>query len=251
MVPLESNHRATPEDETGTLPTELRTVEPESECRQKNEWEFFRSVSGLGLKWIRHADRIVTLVPIATVDRTALRWLRTEENPTAFALASGDARVAEIRWARSGGSLAVADTAEGSWSLKRGGFLNPHVTVRVSGEPSDLARITAHLSSHRIEVRGGRSFRFHRAGMLVPAWTIALEDGRELLHIEPVREGRKLVAGAVIATPLGADLREFLLLAVAGWYFIVLAWFEDEALVPLEGPDATSVSGGSRESAAR
>ncbi len=154
----------------------------------------------------------------------------------AFALASGDTRVGELRWARAGGSLAAAETADATWSLKRTGFLNPQVTVRLAGEPTDLARISAHLNYHRIDLRGGRAFRFHRAGYLVPAWTISFSDGRELLHIEPVRDGRRLVGGAVIASPSGADPPDLLLLAVASWYFIVLAWFEDEALVPLEGP---------------
>lgn len=154
----------------------------------------------------------------------------------AFALASGDTRVGELRWARAGGSLATAESADATWSLKRTGFLNPQVTVRSAGESADLARITAHLNYHRIDVRGGRTFRFHRAGYLVPAWTISLPDGRELLHIEPVRDGRRLIGGAVIASPSGAETADFLLLAVASWYFIVLAWFEDEALVPLEGP---------------
>jgi hypothetical protein len=128
--------------------------------------------------------------------------------------------------------------------LKRGGFLNPHVTIRRAGEESDLARISAHLSSHRIEVRGGSVYRFNRSGFLVPAWTISTENGREILHIEPVRQGRKLEGGAVLSTPEGSRLPEVLLLAVAGWYFIVLAWFEDEALVPLEGAETATPTGG-------
>lgn len=174
----------------------------------------------------------------------------------AFALSSGESRVGELRWSKVGGSLAIGETAESSWTFKRAGFLNPQVTVRpvAQGSSADVARITAHLNYHRIELRGGRMLRFHRAGYLIPAWTVSLEDGRELLHIEPVREGRRLVGGAVIATPLGAEMADFALIAIAGWYFIVLAWFEDEALVPFEGPSETgsppsspaSVSAGSR-----
>jgi len=155
----------------------------------------------------------------------------------AFTLAAGETPIAELRWARHGGSLASAQMSNETWTLKRGGFLNPHVTVRRAGEESNLARITAHLSSHRIEVRGGRVYRFHRSGFFVPAWTISTESGQEILHIEPVRQGRKLEGGAVVSTPEGTRIPDMLLLAVAGWYFIVLAWFEDEALVPLEGAE--------------
>jgi hypothetical protein len=172
-----------------------------------------------------------------SVDRSTLRWLRTEESPLEFTLSAGDSPVARIRWFQAGGSLARAETASGEWTLKRGGFLNPHITVRKPGGGENLARLTVHLSYHAIELADGVTYRFHRAGVLVPAWKVTTDAGREVLHIEPVREGRKLVAGAVLVAPTAVDLPELLLLVVVGWYFIVLAWFEDEALVPLEGAD--------------
>jgi hypothetical protein len=179
----------------------------------------------------------MALNSFASVDRSTLRWLRSQEGPVEFTLLAGESPVARLRWLQHGGSLATAQTDQGLWTLKRGGFLNPHITVRKSGAGENLARLTVHLSYHAVELAGGNSYRFHRAGMLVPAWKITTDAGREVLHIEPVREGRKLVGGAVIAAPGSVDLPELLLLAVIGWYFIILAWFEDEALVPLEGAD--------------
>ena len=185
----------------------------------------------------------MALSSFASVDRSTLRWLRSRENPVEFTLSAGDSPVARLRWHQQGGSLATADTEQGSWTLKRGGFLNPHITVRKPGGGENLARLTVHLSYHAVELAAGISYRFHRAGVLVPAWKITTDAGREVLHIEPVREGRKLVGGAVIAAPTAVDLPELLLLTVVGWYFIVLAWFEDEALVPLEGADAALGTG--------
>jgi len=112
------------------------------------------------------------------------------------------------------------------------------VTVRAEGSTVDLARLSVHLNYHRIEIRGGPAYRFHRAGVLVPAWKVTEESGREVLHVEPVREGRKLEAGAVIAPTFAPALPGFPLLILLSWYFITLAWFEDEALATLEGPDA-------------
>jgi hypothetical protein len=193
----------------------------------------------------------VALTPFASVDRSALRWLRTNERPMRFVLKAGDASIVELNWSASAGSLATADSAATSWSLKRGGFLSPHVSVRVAGNPATIARVSAHLNHHQIDLAGGASYRLHRAGFLVPAWTVSRSNGEELLHIEPVREGRKLEGGAALASPAGVASPDLLLLAVASWYFIVLAWFEDEAIVPLEGRDepsgpAPDVSGGSR-----
>ena len=75
----------------------------------------------------------------------------------------------------------------------------------------------------------------------MPAWQVTSRDGKEVLHVEPAREGRHLSAGAVVVAPDAMNLPELLLLTVLSWYFIVLAWFEDEtveALAPFEGPDA-------------
>ena len=61
-----------------------------------------------------------------------------------------------------------------------------------------------------------------------------MEEGQELLHVEPIPEGHKLGAGAVLVES-GKDDPACLLLVVLSWYFIVLAWFEDEtaeALTP-------------------
>lgn len=150
--------------------------------------------------------------------------------------------MATLTWKAGTGSLATARTAAGSWTMKRIGFLNPQVSVRAEGSATDAARLSVHWNYHRIELPGHPSYRFHRAGVLVPAWQVSTDGGGEVLHIEPVREGRKLVGGAVIAPATAKGLSELPLLLIVSWHFIVLAWFEDEAFVPLEGPDATSTA---------
>jgi hypothetical protein len=180
---------------------------------------------------------VAPFVPFESVDRSALRWLKDESTPLVFRLMSGDAAVAELRWAKETGSLATAETAAGTWTIKRGGFLNPHVTIRDSAGGPDLARLSVHLGYHSIHLAGGPEYRLHRAGLLVPAWQVTTADREEVLHLEPVRTGRVLEAGAVVIAPGAKDLRALLLLVILSWHFIVLAWFEDEALVPLEGKD--------------
>lgn len=189
----------------------------------------------------------MAISPLSAVDRTTLRWLRTRDHPAAFSLLSGEATVATLEWVQRGGSLATLRSSSGDSTLKRGGFLNPHITVR-SGEAT-LARLSVHLNYHQIDVVGGRSYRFHRAGVLVPAWQVTSATGEELLHVEPVREGRHLSAGAVVVAPGAVDLPDLLLLTALAWYFIVLVWVEDEAveaLAPFEGPDSpAAMSSGS------
>lgn len=181
----------------------------------------------------------MALASLSGVDRSTLRWLRVREHPESFSLLSGETTVATLEWAEHGGSLATLRSATGEWTLKRGGFLNPHITAR-SGT-NVVARLSVHFNYHRIDMSGGASYEFHRAGVLIPAWQVRSSSGEELLHIEPVREGRHLVGGAVLVAPAATELPDLLLLVALSWYFIVLAWFEDETvdtLAPLEGPDA-------------
>ncbi len=182
----------------------------------------------------------MALAPLASVDRSALRWLRSSDEPLAFTLSSGPTAVATLRWAVRRGSLAIAESAQGTWTFKRTGFLSPRLTVRPKDATAELAHLTPHLRHHLLEVTGGGSYRLRRAGLLLPAWSLTTGPGREVLHVEPVPEGRKLAAGAVLVET-DVDAAEALVLVLLTWYFIVLAWFEDEAveaLAPFEGPDA-------------
>jgi hypothetical protein len=182
----------------------------------------------------------VDLVPLRSVDASGLRWQRTGEDPVEYTLRAGPDPVLVLRWATASRSLATAETTDARWTLKRGGFLNPHLTLRAAGAETDLARITVHLSYHkggnyhRIEFDGARVYRFHRAGVQLPAWQISSDDGTELIHLEPVREGTKLTDGAAVVSPPGRESPDLAALLAFSWYFVVLAWFEDESLLPFE-----------------
>jgi len=181
----------------------------------------------------------MALVPFGSVDPSELRWIRTAESPAAFSLQAADAEVATLTWNQPGGSLATARTAETTWTLKRAGFLQPSIVVREAGAAEPVARLTAHLARHEISVRGAPAYRLRHVSHLVPSWRLTTDRGEELLHIEPVPERRTLEAGAVVVSPVPGS-PPTLLLVVLSWYFVVLTWFEDEAIEALaafEGPD--------------
>jgi hypothetical protein len=193
----------------------------------------------------------VALVPLSSVDGSPLRWLRTGDSPPSFTLSAETQAVAELRFAKTSGSLARASASEGDWTLKRSGFLLSHLTLRVEGAPSDTARITLHAdiradilgeaitagrigdNYHRIDFTDGAKFRFSRSGVQTPSWKVRTEAGVEVAHIEPVREGRRLTSGAVVVSPEGIAEPKLVSVLVFAWYFIVLAWFEDEILAPV------------------
>jgi hypothetical protein len=182
----------------------------------------------------------VALVPMASVDLTALRWLRSSAEPAEFTLSAGDHSVAVLRWAKGGGSMASAETTDRRWTFQRVGFLTTHLTLRADGSTVDAARIRIHVGLHKdeyyhqIEFTGGAKYRFHRTGVQVPAWQVTSETATELVHIEPVREERKLLGAAVLVSPEGRASPDLAALLAFTWYFIALVWYEDEALLPLE-----------------
>ncbi|MCI4369632.1 MAG: hypothetical protein L3K09_08755, partial [Thermoplasmata archaeon] len=83
-----------------------------------------------------------------------LRWVRDEGHPEGFDLLAGDEPVVHLRWKHRGGSLALAETGRGVWSLKRLGLLQPHVTVRGSEKEVDLARLSVHFRQSLLEIGG-------------------------------------------------------------------------------------------------
>jgi hypothetical protein len=188
----------------------------------------------------------VVLVPFASVDPSALRWIRTQETPAAFSLRAGDAELATLTWERPGGSLAAARSVDATWTLKRAGFLQPTILVRRGENPQPVARLSAHLARHEITVGDEPAYRLRHVSHLLPAWRLTTFRGEEVLHIEPVPERRSLQGGAVVVAPT-AQGPSTLLLVILTWYFVVLSWFEDEAieaLAPYEGPDPPLARGG-------
>ncbi len=166
---------------------------------------------------------------LTDADRGSLRWIRTGDRPFASELRSGRGLLAAVQWAKGEGSLARADAAGVHWTLKRAGFLDPSVSVRVEGTPNPVAVLRGQGLHHTIRTRQG-TYRFGRSGLLVPAWEVGGSNGGWALHLEPVRTGRRLEGAILEVGSSPVESGELTLLAALAWYFIVLAWFEDEAI---------------------
>ena len=88
-----------------------------------------------------------------------------------------------MSFAGSCGSLANAATAHGSWTLKRQGFIAPHVTVRDAGSDVTKGVFEPSWAGGGEFLYGGARYRFSGHGWFHPAWTVS-ENGRQLLHTE-------------------------------------------------------------------
>ncbi len=177
---------------------------------------------------------------LSDADIDSLRWTRMGE-PHTYQLQSGTDPVATLHWERPVETHAIAEAEGVRWALKRSGFLSPMVAVRDTGAGKDVALLHVHLNSSLLQAVGGATYRWSRTGFWVPAWEFRDPAGVELVDFEPVREGSRLDGGLVEVSPAGKADPNLLLLLVLGWYFIVQAWIEDDAVAASRAIlDATS-----------
>lgn len=79
------------------------------------------------------------MLPLSEFGGRSLEWLQPKTFATYYELKSGEKLVGTLSFRSTFGTLAVAEMANGKWSFKRVGFLNPRVTVRGHGSERDLA----------------------------------------------------------------------------------------------------------------
>ncbi|MGI0140600.1 MAG: hypothetical protein ACREBT_05595 [Thermoplasmata archaeon] len=171
----------------------------------------------------------------SSVDVSALRWVRTATGASEYELRAVDVPLARISWANEHDAVGTATTADGAWTVRRDGFLLARVHLRRVGEDRDVARLLSRREGfkvlHALKLAGGPSYALARAGRTVPAWSIQYPSGAELAHIEPIRDGSRLEGGLCeFEGPIVSD-PSLLRIALLSWYFIALAWFEDEVTV--------------------
>jgi hypothetical protein len=173
--------------------------------------------------------RVTTMKKLSDADLDELRWMRAGE-PHLYQLVSGSETVATLHWDRPAETHASAEAEGTHWTIRRSGFLTPMVAVQEAPDGKQLALLHVHLNSGLLQVSGGSTYRWSRTGFWIPAWEFQDPTGRELVDFEPVREGTRLDGGLLEVTATGKADPNLLLLLVLGWYFIVQAWIEDDAI---------------------
>lgn len=148
-----------------------------------------------------------------------LEWSQPATTRRAYELRAADEVVATLRFER--GTLAYGEAEGGQWSVKREGFWHPQVTVRVPGSDSNIASFRAHMGgSGDLVFSDGRSFRLASTNALHTEW-VWQQDDQVLVRFQG-RHGVIKANGTVEVEPQAAGLAELALLAVLGWYLILL-----------------------------
>ncbi|HXF06806.1 MAG TPA: hypothetical protein VNM72_15540 [Blastocatellia bacterium] len=151
-----------------------------------------------------------------------LMWVQPKRLTRRYELRVGEDVLATLQWQEMFGSLAVAESADGQWTLKRSGFLRARVTIRVAGSDCDSAVFVAGWWGNGIlEFLGGPRFIWKPLNFWRSEWAWTGVDGALLLRVKRKFTWTK-VEGRVQIEPTAGSVPQLSLLAILGWYLVVI-----------------------------
>jgi len=157
-----------------------------------------------------------------------LFWVQPRALEREFELRSECGLCGRLRFEKALGTLATADSAQGRWTLKRSGFLNPRVTIRKSGRYADVAVFWPKLwGGGWVDFADGNRFQWKSFNFWGTAWGFAGVREELLFTMKPGAEKTKLSdllkTQAVVEIVTHPDgLAEMPLLIMLGWYLMIM-----------------------------
>jgi hypothetical protein len=152
---------------------------------------------------------------------TDLQWIQPHALRREFELRSGEETVATLAFRSAFGSLASAQTGEGSWTFKRVGFWRSHVTVRQAGRETDLAvfRNDTWSAGGTLELADGRAYRAN-SNFWMTSYQFTDASDQPLVRFTKVG-GLLHLKCDVQVEPAGVSLAELPWLVSLGLYLVV------------------------------
>jgi len=150
-----------------------------------------------------------------------LEWVQPNALKFEYELRAGDEVAATLKFRSSFGTHATAQSADGTWTMKRVGFFQTHVTVRESGAETDLAvfRNNTWRSGGTLEFPDGRHYRAS-TNLWQTKYHIQSAEDRVLLEYHT--RGMLRLTGGVTVSREAATLKELPWLVALGWYLVVM-----------------------------
>jgi len=164
------------------------------------------------------------LRPFESYGGGTLRWAQPSRARRYFELVGPDGCYATLEWKGVFTYVAIARTVDGSYSLDRGGFLHPYVTIKKDPYDQEIGRMRMRLGgSCDLELADGRRVLFKRAGILNTKWSFHLEDGPKLCTFTKASGFLRRQADVTLE-PDAARVRDLPILLILGWFQINLEW---------------------------
>jgi hypothetical protein len=157
-----------------------------------------------------------------------LEWIQPKTLDRRYELQTGLAQLATLTFHSAWGTLATAETADGAWTFKRVGFLNPWVTVRVAGSPDNLAVYQPKFwGDGTLTFADGVAFRWRPTNFWATEWAFTGAGDAPLVRFKSGAEKHKLSdifkTQALVELEPDESVRPFVpLLVTLGMYLIIL-----------------------------
>jgi len=157
---------------------------------------------------------------ISDVADRELTWAQPSFARQAFELTAPDA-VGRLVFPRMLGTLAEAESGEGTWTFKRVGFFHQRATVRTAGAETDLAvfRNNTWHCGGTLEFAEGRRFRA-TTNFWNTRFAWETEDAQTLLRFH--HGGAFKLSATVEIQEAARALPELPVLVLFGWYLCVM-----------------------------
>lgn len=150
-----------------------------------------------------------------------LKWSQPSAMSRDFVLECAHGPVGSLRWRSAFGTLATAETADGSWTFKRIGFWRERATVRSLDSPHDLAVFTnsTWADGGTLVFDGGRSFK-----ATTNFWMsrFLLLDAADVTLVRFDYGGVFRLRAGVEILHAARGLAELPVLVLFGWYLAVM-----------------------------
>lgn len=165
---------------------------------------------------------------LSHLNHTVLSCVQPKTFERFFEIRQNDEVVATLAFESKFGTLASAVTADGAWTFKRVGFLNPHITVRCSDNEEDLAVYEPRLLGGGVlSFPHGLTMKWKPTSFWGGSWSFVLSDENVLIGFTSGLEHSKLAdifktQATIDINPIPYVKKYLTMLAVLGMYLILM-----------------------------
>ena len=140
-----------------------------------------------------------------------------------YHLLAGRRLLAVLRREKAFRTVAAAEAADGRWTFRRVGLINPRVGVRPAESDTDVAILeTGRKGGGMLRFSDGKRYTWVNVNSRGWEWAFTLEDGTVLVRFL-VRASVSEYEGDVQVESAGRGLEELNLLLLLGWYLVVIS----------------------------
>jgi hypothetical protein len=152
---------------------------------------------------------------------TPLLWRKAPGQKRTWTLLDGDETLATLRREKALGTLATGEAAGRRWTFKRVGFFRVRVTIRPEGSDQEIGVFHPRWTGGgELALADGRRFGWGQTSFWRQEWIFVAGEADELIRF---RCGWSMAKAEVTISPSGGRVAELPLLAVLGWYLILLS----------------------------